>query len=111
MKKLMLMGMSVLSLGAGFQAKADGPAPAETGTYPNPKCRAVADNGKMSGYCWDNDAMAPKDYELTDGTKISVEDKDVYIVAPDGQMSPAPDGEHIAKDGTTLTTKGGLLVE
>ncbi len=56
-------------------------------------------------------APAAVEHELEDGTKVSVEGDMVSVVAADGTKTPAPDGEHKAKDGTTLTVKEGKLVK
>ena len=47
---------------------------------------------------------------LKDGTKISIEGENIFIVSDDGTKSLAPDGTHTMADGTTLTTKGGKLL-
>lgn len=57
------------------------------------------------------EASAAMEHELEDGTKVSVEGDMVSVVAADGTKTPAPDGEHKAKDGTTLTVKDGKLVK
>ncbi len=49
--------------------------------------------------------------ELKDGTKIETTGDKVEIIGKDGKKSPAPDGEHTLKDGSKLTTKGGLVVK
>ena len=54
---------------------------------------------------------AAVEHELEDGTKVSVEGDAVSVVAADGTKTPAPDGEHKAKDGATITVKDGKLVK
>lgn len=49
--------------------------------------------------------------ELKDGTKIETTGDKVEFIGKDGKKSPAPDGEHTLKDGSKLTTKGGLVVK
>ncbi len=49
--------------------------------------------------------------ELKDGTKIEITGDKVEVIGKDGKKSPAPDGEHVLKDGSKLTTKGGLVVK
>ena len=49
--------------------------------------------------------------ELADGTKVVVKGEDVFVVGADGAETPAPDGTHTFKDGTTVTTKDGKLVK
>ena len=47
---------------------------------------------------------------LKDGTTISIEGENIFVVSADGSKTPAPDGTHELADGTSLTTKGGKLV-
>ncbi len=47
---------------------------------------------------------------LKDGTTISIEGENIFVVSADGTKTPAPDGTHELADGTSLTTKGGKLV-
>jgi hypothetical protein len=49
--------------------------------------------------------------ELADGTKVVVKGEEVFVVGADGAETPAPDGTHTFKDGTTATTKDGKLVK
>ncbi len=49
--------------------------------------------------------------ELKDGTKIEITGDKVEVIGKDGKKSPAPDGEHTLKDGSKLTTKGGMVVK
>ena len=58
-----------------------------------------------------------KDVKLNDGTTIVSYDGDmpaqgmpIFVVTPDGRI-PAPDGEHVTEDGTTLVVIGGLIAE
>lgn len=55
-------------------------------------------------------AVEMREATLKDGTKISIEGENIFIVSDDGTKSLAPDGVHTMADGTTLTTKGGKLV-
>ncbi len=49
--------------------------------------------------------------ELKDGTKIQMGANNmVSVMNADGSMTPAPDGAHVLKDGTTITTKDGKKV-
>jgi hypothetical protein len=48
---------------------------------------------------------------LQNGTKVKVEGENVFVVAEDGTTTPAPDGAHLAKDGTTINTKDGVIVK
>lgn len=57
------------------------------------------------------EAPAAVEHELADGTKVVVEGDMVSVVAADGTKTPAPDGEHKAKDGTVLNVKDGKLVK
>jgi len=57
------------------------------------------------------EAPAAVEHELEDGTKVSVEGDMVSVVAADGTKTPAPDGEHKAKDGTVINVKDGKLVK
>ena len=56
-------------------------------------------------------AAEVKALELKDGTKIEVTGEDVAVVNADGTKTPAPDGTHELKDGTTVTTKGGKVAK
>ena len=56
------------------------------------------------------EAPAAVEHTLTDGTKIVVEGDMVSIMGADGSKTPAPDGEHMLSDGTTLKTMGGKVV-
>ncbi len=49
--------------------------------------------------------------ELKDGTKIEITGDKVEVIGKDGKKSPAPDGEHTLKDGSKVTTKGGMIVK
>ncbi len=49
--------------------------------------------------------------ELKDGTKIETTGDKVEVIGKDGKKSPAPDGEHTLKDGSKITTKGGMIVK
>ncbi len=58
-----------------------------------------------------------KDVKLNDGTTIVSYDGDMpaqgmplFVVTPEGRI-PAPDGEHVTEDGTTLVVIGGLIAE
>lgn len=53
---------------------------------------------------------AAKEATLKDGTKISIEGDQVYVVAADGTKTAAPDGEHTLSDDTHVTTKDGKVV-
>ena len=44
-------------------------------------------------------------------TKIEITGDKVEVIGKDGKKSPAPDGEHTLKDGSKLTTKGGMVVK
>lgn len=56
-------------------------------------------------------AAAPAVRELKDGTRIEVAaDNSVSVINADGSKTPAPDGAHTLKDGTTITTKDGKKV-
>lgn len=55
------------------------------------------------------DAVEMKEVTLKDGTKISIEGQNVFVVSDDGTKTPAPDGVHDLADGSTITTKGGML--
>lgn len=57
------------------------------------------------------EAPAAMEHEMEDGSKIVVEGDMVSVVAKDGTKTPAPDGEHKAKDGTVVTVKEGKLVK
>lgn len=59
-------------------------------------------------------AAAPveiKEVTLKDGTKVSIEGDNVFVVAADGAKTPAPDGEHELADGTKVKTAGGKVVK
>jgi hypothetical protein len=49
--------------------------------------------------------------ELKDGTKIETTGEKVEFIGKDGKKTPAPDGEHTLKDGSKITTKGGMIVK
>jgi len=49
--------------------------------------------------------------ELKDGTKIEITGDKVEVVGKDGKKAPAPDAEHVLKDGTKVVTKGGVIVK
>lgn len=49
--------------------------------------------------------------ELKDGTKIEITGDKVEVIGKDGKKTPAPDAEHTLKDGSKLTTKGGMIVK
>lgn len=56
------------------------------------------------------------EYTLKDGTKIKVPAElvagsDIMIVADDGTEQPAPSGEHMLEDGTTIIVDEGKVVE
>jgi hypothetical protein len=58
-----------------------------------------------------------KDVKLNDGTTIVSYDGDMpaqgmplFVVTPEGRI-PAPDGEHVTEDGTTIVVIGGLIAE
>lgn len=51
-----------------------------------------------------------KEVTLKDGTKVSIEGDNVFVVAADGAKTPAPDGEHELADGTKVKTAGGKVV-
>jgi hypothetical protein len=55
-------------------------------------------------------AIEMREATLKDGTKISIEGENIFIVSDDGTKSLVPDGAHTMADGTTLTTKGGKLL-
>ncbi len=56
-------------------------------------------------------APAVTTLELKDGTKVEVAGEAVSVVNADGTKTPAPDGTHELKDGTTVTTKDGKVVK
>lgn len=49
--------------------------------------------------------------ELKNGTKIEVMGEKVSVLNADGTKTPAPDGMHELKDGSKVTTKGGMMVK
>lgn len=61
------------------------------------------------------EAIAPavevKEVTLKDGTKVSIEGENVFVVGADGAKTPAPDGEHELADGSKVKTAGGKLVK
>lgn len=60
------------------------------------------------------EAVAPvevKEVTLKDGTKVSIEGENVFVVGADGAKTPAPDAEHELADGTKVKTVGGKLVK
>ena len=57
------------------------------------------------------EATMAKKVELKDGTKVEVKGEEAFVIGKDGKAMPAPDGTHTAKDGSTLTTKGGKIVQ
>lgn len=60
------------------------------------------------------EAVAPvevKEVTLKDGTKVSIEGENVFVVGADGAKTPAPDAEHELADGTKVKTEGGKLVK
>ncbi len=57
------------------------------------------------------EAAEAKNIELQDGTTVQIHDGAVSVVNADGTTKPAPDGEHVAKDGSKINVKGGMLVE
>lgn len=60
------------------------------------------------------EAAAPveaKEVTLKDGTKVSIEGENVFVVGADGAKTPAPDGEHELADGTKVKTAGGKVVK
>ncbi|MCD6035155.1 MAG: hypothetical protein K0R63_896 [Rickettsiales bacterium] len=56
-------------------------------------------------------SAAARVIELQNGSKAKVEGENVSIEQADGSAKPAPDGVHTAKDGQTITTKGGKIVQ
>lgn len=52
-----------------------------------------------------------KEVTLKDGTKVSIEGENVFVVGADGAKTPAPDGEHVLADDTKVKTMGGKLVK
>lgn len=56
-------------------------------------------------------AVEVKEVTLKNGTKVSIEGENVFVVAADGAKTPAPDGEHELADGTKVKTAGGKLVK
>ena len=55
-------------------------------------------------------AVEMKEVTLKDGTKVSIEGENVFVVGADGAKTPAPDGEHELADGSKVKTAGGKLV-
>ncbi len=49
--------------------------------------------------------------ELKDGTKIEITGDKVEVIGKDGKKTAAPDGDHVLKDGSTITVKGGMIVK
>lgn len=91
MKKYVLMALAAAVFAAPTLVKAEDAAPAAA--------PAAAE------------AHAAVEHELADGTKVVVEGENVSVVAADGTKTPAPDGTHTFKDGTTVTTKGGKVAK
>lgn len=56
-------------------------------------------------------AVEMKEVTLKDGTKVSIEGENVFVVGADGAKTPAPDGEHELADGTKVKVAGGKLVK
>lgn len=53
--------------------------------------------------------------KLVDGNVVSVEDEfvvgaKIFLVTPEG-LVPAPNGEHVAEDGTVITVLDGIIAE
>ncbi len=55
--------------------------------------------------------MEAKEATLKDGTKVSIEGENVFVVGADGAKTPAPDGEHELADGTKVKTMGGKIAK
>lgn len=91
--------LSFLMLGFLFIA----PVKAETVAAPD-QPEPVVDTASASA-----DILDMKEVTLKDGTKISIEGQNVFVVSDDGTKTPAPDGVHSLADGSTITTKGGTL--
>ncbi|MBL0318525.1 MAG: hypothetical protein IPP74_04435 [Alphaproteobacteria bacterium] len=49
--------------------------------------------------------------ELKDGTQIQIKGEEVFVVGKDAKLTPAPDGSHAAKDGSTINTKDGKIAK
>lgn len=94
--------LSFLMLGFLFMS----PVKAETVAIPE-QPEPVVDTASASASA---DILDMKEVTLKDGTKISIEGQNVFVVSDDGTKTPAPDGVHSLADGSTITTKGGTLV-
>jgi hypothetical protein len=107
MKKLALASL-LITVASPFAAFANEPAPAAApattsavtapATTPATTAPAVAE-------------VKPVAAELKDGTKIEITGDKVEVVGKDGKKTPAPDAEHTLKDGSKVTTKGGVIVK
>lgn len=49
--------------------------------------------------------------EMKDGSKLEVIGDKAELIGKDGKKTPAPDGEYTLKDGSKITTKGGVVVK
>ena len=101
MNKLVLVSLIASVAAAPFAAFANDPvvtAPA------SPAANAVHETAAAV-------AVKPVEAELKDGTKIEITGEKVEVVGKDGKKTPAPDAEHTLKDGTKVTTKGGMIVK
>ena len=98
-KLLALAAVGLLSVvSAGAQAEDHGTHAAPAAEMAAPAAEAVA-------------PVEVKEVTLKDGTKVSIEGDNVFVVAADGAKTPAPDGEHELADGTKVKTAGGKVVK
>ena len=104
MNKLVLASLIASVAAAPFAAFANEPAPAAApAAAPAHTAPAVAMEAKVE--------VKTVAAELKDGTKIEITGDKVEVVGKDGKKTPAPDAEHTLKDGSKVTTKGGVIVK
>ncbi len=80
---------------------------AEKGAQP----QAQAQQEKAAGQAQAGQQQQAQTVELKDGTQIQIKGEEVFVVGKDGKLTPAPDGSHAAKDGSTINTKGGKIAK
>jgi uncharacterized protein YdeI (BOF family) len=98
MNKIILAALITTVSAISFAAYANEPVKSEPAAVPAAEAPATTDAKPVAG-------------ELKDGTKIEITGDKVEVVGKDGKKTAAPDGEHTLKDGSKVTTKGGMIVK
>lgn len=70
---------------------------------------APADEAAAAATTTEAAPVVTQEVTLQNGTKVMLENDKAFVVDAEGNKLPAPDGDHVLADGTTMTVKEGTV--